>query len=549
MTGARLCRLAVVLALLSGCSRGTDEALQPPGEPEAAGDQPTASQTVDAELPDEPTLVSLDELLPKDFALLTKPWTGDLDGMIERRVIRILVISGGPQFFYLEGRPRGIVTELLVMLQRELNAGLGRRHDQVEIVPMPVSRDRLIPALLEGQADLVATDLTVTETRSELVDFSDPLVTGIDEVVVFAPGVGRSTGDLDDLAGQAVYVRRSSSYFEHLTALNQDFAARGLEPVRIVEVDELLRAQDILEMVNAGSFPATVIDSYKASYWSKVLTDMVVRDDLVVHEGGQIAWAFRKDSPKLKAVVNEFVAGHKAGTLVGNVLIRRYLQNAGWVRNATSASANERLAELFEHFTRSGEAYDLDPFMLAAQAFQESEFDHGRVSPAGAVGIMQIKPSTAADRNVGIQDISTIEANVEAASKYLRFLIDRYFADEGIEPMQRWMFALAAYNAGPARIRQLRQQAEREGLDPDRWTDNVELLASRRIGAEPVRYVRNILKYYIAYRLAFESYRMRQEDGTLPGAEQSRRFDRADRAGTLKTAAHRRLKRTSGPGI
>lgn len=541
MTVARIFCLAIVIGLLSGCSRDAGEHTPSVSEAESAAKEPAAENGPDAGDPGADTLVSLDELLPEDFALLTQPWTGDLDGMVERRVIRTLVVSGGPQFFYQEGRPRGIVTELLVMLQRELNAGLGRRHDQVEIVPMPVSRDRLIPALLEGQADLVATDLTVTETRSELVDFSDPLVTGIDEVVVFAPGVGTATTDIDDLAGQAVYVRRSSSYFEHLSALNQDFAARGLEPVRIVEVDELLRAQDVLEMVNAGSFPATVIDSYKATYWAKVLTDMVVRDDLVVHEGGQIAWAFRKDSPKLKAVVNQFVAGHKAGTLVGNVLIRRYLQNAGWVRNATSASANERLAELFEHFTRAGEAYDLDPFMLAAQAFQESEFDHGRTSPAGAVGIMQIKPSTAADRNVGIQDISTVEANVEAASKYLRFLIDRYFADEGIEPLQRWMFALAAYNAGPARIRQLRQQAAREGYDPDRWIDNVEVLASRRIGAEPVRYVRNILKYYVAYRLAFESYRMRQEDGTLPGAEQSRQFDRA---GPLKTAAHRRLNRT-----
>ncbi len=509
--------VTALLGLLSGCGPGTGEQPPPVSGPESDTglaqpvDDATSTESV------EETLLSLDELLPDEFASLTAPWSGDLDGMIERRMIRTLVISGGPQFFYHEGRPRGMIAELLGLLQKELNADLGRGHDQVEIVPIPVSRDRLIPALVNGHADLLATDLTVTETRSELVDFSDPLVTGIDEVAVFAPGVCDDCTDIDDLAGQAVFVRRSSSYFEHLSALNQDFVARGLAPIRIVEVDEILRTQDILEMVNAGIFTATVIDSYKASYWSEVLEEIVVRNDLVIHEGGQIAWAFRKNSAGLEAVINRFVARHKAGTLIGNVLVNRYLQNPNWIRNATSASANERVIELLGHFARAGEAYDLDPLMLAAQAFQESGFDHGRVSPAGAVGIMQIKPSTAADPNVGIPDITTIEANVEAAAKYLRFLIDRYFAGDDIDPLQRWMFALAAYNAGPARVARLRRQAEQEGYDPDQWIDNVELVASRRVGREPVRYVRNILKYYIAYRLALESYRLRQKDETLPG--------------------------------
>jgi len=505
--------LALLLGLLSGCSSDTGE---PPASASAEQSAPNPSSETDAlaiEQSATGTLGTLDEMLPEDFALLTASWTGDLDGMIERRMIRTLVISGGPQFFYYRGQPRGMVRELLGMLQKDLNSELGRRLDQVEIVPMPTSRDQLIPALLNGQADLVATDLTVTDIRSELVDFSAPLLTGIDEIVVLAPGHGETYTSIDDLSGQPVHVRRSSSYFEHLQALNRQFAARGLPPVKIVEVDEILRSQDILEMVNAGIFSATVIDGYKASYWSEILTEMVVRDDLVIRTGGEIAWAFRKDSPQLKAVIDDFVSRHKAGTLIGNVLINRYLQNLDWVRNSTSASANERLAVLFDHFTRAGQAYGLDPFMLAAQAFQESEFDHERVSRAGAVGIMQIKPSTAADRNVGIGDISTIEANIEAAAKYLRFLIDRYFADEAIEPMQRWMFALAAYNAGPARVRELRRQAEREGYDPNRWVDNVELLAARRIGEETVRYVRNILKYYVSYRLASEADRLRQETG------------------------------------
>ena len=458
-------------------------------------------------------LSSLDDLLPEQFAALTASWTGDLDGMAERRVIRTLVVSGGPQFFFYDGKPRGMVAELLVLLQAELNVGLDRGLDQVEIVPLPVSRDRLIPALVNGHADLVAADLTVTDARSELVDFSVPLVRNVDEIVVFAPGKGDDVADLEDMAGRAVYVRKSSSYFEHLSELNDDLVSRGLKPVRIDEANELLRSQDVLEMVNAGIVSATVIDSYKASYWSKIFPDMNVRNDLVVNAGGEIAWLFRKDSPQLAAAINDFARGHRQGTLIGNVLINRYMENLDWVRNSTSDSSIERLRPLLEHFRSSGAESDLDPLMLAAQAYQESELDHDRESPVGAVGLMQIKPSTAADKNVGIDDISSPADNIRAGARYMRFLMDRYFSDPEMGEMHRWLFALAAYNAGPARVQRLRRQAEEEGHDPNLWLDNVELIAARIIGRETVRYVRNVFKYYVAYRLAWEDRTLRQSIG------------------------------------
>jgi membrane-bound lytic murein transglycosylase MltF len=359
---------------------------------------------------------------------------------------------------------------------------------------MPVSRDRLIPALLSGLADLVAADLTITDARSELVDFSTPLVRNMDEIVVFAPGKGADAGSLDDLAGTTVYVRKSSSYFEHLIELNNALTSRGLQPMRVDEANELLRTQDILEMVNAGIVSATVVDSYKAGYWSKIFSDMQVRDELVVSAGGDIAWAFRKDSPKLAAVINDFARGHRQGTLIGNVLINRYMENLEWVRNSTSESSVERLRPLLEHFRSSGAESSLDPLMLAAQAYQESELDNDRESPVGALGIMQIKPATAADKNVGIDDISAPADDIRAGARYMRFIIDRYFSDPEIGDEQRWLFALAAYNAGPARIQRLRNQAAAEGHNPIIWLDNVELIAARKIGRETVRYVRNIFK-------------------------------------------------------
>lgn len=503
----RFLLIALLVAIVAGCgpdkTDASDDQPNRPASPEQAAAEKPAPEL--AEEPEPPVPPSIDELLPETFELLVNPWHGDLDGMIERRVIRVLVVSGSPQFFYYKGKPRGMVSELLALLQRELNASLGRRLDQVEVVPMPVSRDRLIPALLSGQADLVAADLTITAARSALVDFSVPFVAGVNEVVVFAPGVGEAVATIDDLSGRTVFVRKSSSYYEHLSVLNADLASRGKEPVNIIEANELLRTADILEMVNGGLVDATVVDNYKAGYWSAVFPDMVVRDDLVVHAGGRIAWAFRKDSPLLADRINGFLRDHRQGTLVGNVLIDRYFGNLHWVRNSTSDSGLHILQSLLDDFRASAEENGLDPLMLAAQAYQESELDHSKRSPAGAVGIMQIKPSTAADPNVGIGDISAPADNIRAGARYMRFLMDRYFSTDEIPELQRWIFALAAYNAGPARIQRLRRQAEAEGYDPNVWLDNVEIIAARRIGRETVRYVRNVFKYYVAYQLATEN--------------------------------------------
>lgn len=263
--------------------------------------------------------------------------------MADRRAIRVLVVSGGPQFFYDRGIPRGITAELLDKFRQSVN-----------------------------------------------------------EVLVFNSGASEGIDSLDDLAGQAVYVRKSSSYFEHLTTINEDFAARGLDIIQIQAANELLRTQDIVEMLNAG----------------------------------------------------------------------------------------------------------LDPLMLVAQAYQESGLDHSKVSPVGAVGIMQIRSSTAADKNVGFDDISSLANNVNAGATYLRFLMNRYFADEEMDDLHQWLFGLAAYNAGPARIQRIRRQAASEGLDPNLWIDNVELVAARQIGRETVTYVRNIFKYYVAYRMAWEERRL-----------------------------------------
>ena len=139
---------------------------------------------------------------------------------------------------------------------------------------------------------------------------------------------------------------------------------------------------------------------------------------------------------------------------------------------------------------------------MAAQGYQESQLNQDAKSQVGAIGIMQVMPATGKELKVG--DITQLDANIHAGVKYMRFMIDQYFKDEPMDKLNKGLFTFASYNAGPGRVRQLRREAEKRGLDPNVWFGNVEQIASERIGRETVTYVSNIYKYYVAYRLVAE---------------------------------------------
>jgi len=201
---------------------------------------------------------------------------------------------------------------------------------------------------------------------------------------------------------------------------------------------------------------------------------------------------------------------------MGNMLFKRYLKNTKWVEHALSSTEIAKFNATIDLFRIYGEQYGFDHLMLAALAYQESRLDQSVRSSAGAVGVMQLLPSTASDPNVGIANIEELEPNIHAGTKYLRFLQDRYFKDEAMSEVNKTLFTFAAYNAGPARVRGLRRKAEAAGLDPNVWFNNVEVIASREIGRETVQYVSNIYKYYIAYRQV-ETQRERKQQALPSG--------------------------------
>jgi membrane-bound lytic murein transglycosylase MltF len=430
-------------------------------------------------------------------------WTGDLPALVERRAVRLLVVYSKTFYFVDHGQQRGITYDMGMELEKFLNAAVRDKTRQMRVVSIPVSRENLLPALAAGLGDIATGGLTITPDRQALADFTAPAADNIDEIVVTAPGIA-PPATVEDLSGKAVFVRRSSAYYESLTALNARLAAAGRPPVNIELAQDNLEDEDILEMVNAGLVDATVVDSYVAKFWKEIFPGIQPLPTLALRTDAQLAWAIRKDSPELKKTLDAFVAKNKLGTMMGNVILKRYLQNTRWARGATNQEDMRRFTELTSYFKKYATQYDFDWLMLVAQGYQESGLDQRTRSPVGAVGVMQVMPTTAKDRNVAIRDIHLVEPNIHAGVKYMRFLVNQYFDDPGIDFANRHLFAFAAYNAGPNRIARLRDEAAKKGLDPNKWFNNVELVVAEDVGRETVQYVSNIYKYYIAYKLTIE---------------------------------------------
>jgi membrane-bound lytic murein transglycosylase MltF len=429
-------------------------------------------------------------------------WKGDLPDILEkRRFIRVLVSYNRTNFFIDRGHPRGLEYELLHRYEAHLNRQSPKGATKIKLFYRVLPFDQLLPALAEGRGDIAAAGLTITPLRQEMVAFTHPYIKNVNEIVVTSRKVN-DLKNIEDLSGRRVIVVAGSSYVRHLQALNKRLVAEEKSAIKIDAADAALEAEDILQMVNAGIFALTVVDAHVADIWSAALPDIVLRKDLVVNAGGSIAWAVRKKNPQLQASLNAFLKDHRQGTLTGNVLLKRYFENARFVRNPVNAEEMQKIQSLRSLFRKYAHKYGFDWLKIAALAYQESRLDQNARSPQGAVGIMQILPSTAAGPAVGIPDIGSVENNIHAGVKYLAHLRDRYFNDPAIAPEDRVDFTFAAYNAGPTKINRLRRRAAKEGLDPNRWNRNVEYVSREVLGRETDSYVANVHMYYVAYQTA-----------------------------------------------
>jgi len=502
-TGASLLGWFAMVAtiVVVGCSQGSP----PPAPPQNA----TATAPAPAASPDsvaEAAAIEKADLEDEKEAaeiyglpdISGKKWTGDLDGMLQRRVIRVLTTFSKVNYFLDQGRPRGLVYDAFRLFEDDLNAKLKTKNIKVYVVFVPVAHDDLISALLDGRGDVVSAGLLLTDWRKAQVDATEPTRSNISSIIVSGPGVPL-VATTADLGGREVYLRKSDVSTKGVDQFNAELAKAGKPPVKLVPAPEVLADEDILEMVNAGLVPATMVDDYVAQFWQKIFTNLVLNPGAAVRTGGQTGMLVRKNSPQLLTELNAFIKKYPEGSARRNLLFNEYLKNVKWAKNATADAERAKFEKMVDMFRKYSGQYKLDFLLMAAQGYQESQLNQNAKSAVGAIGVMQVMPATGAELKVG--DINQIDPNIHAGVKYVRFMMDKYFADQPMTPLDKGLFTFASYNAGPNRIQDLRARAAKRGLNPNVWFNNVEIIASERVGRETVQYVANIYKYYLAYKL------------------------------------------------
>ena len=427
-----------------------------------------------------------------------------------KRAIRVLVNYNATNYFIVKGKQAGLEYELMHSFEKYLNKGLAA-DKKIHLIFIALPFEQLIPGLLSGQGDIIAAGMTITPERKNKLAFSNPYRTNISEVVVRNKDA-KKVETAQDLSSKLVHVVRGSSYYSSLQRLNKEFKREKKPLIAIKQTDKSLASEDILQMVSAGIFNYTVVDSHIANIWSRVLDNIVTEEGAAISTGSQIGWAVRKNDKDLLYKLNLFLKKYKQGTTAGNVLFNRYYKNTKWITNPVSENSLKRLHKYQKSFMKYGNQYNIDWVMLTALGYQESKLNQRAKSNHGAVGVMQIKPSTAADKNVNITGVKeSSDKNIHAATKYLAFIRSRYFSDPKIEPIEQLAFTLAAYNAGPARIVKMRNKAKKLGKNPNKWFYNVEHATRRFASSEPVNYVANIMKYYLAFKSTIEAEEARMK--------------------------------------
>ena len=427
-------------------------------------------------------------------------WTGDLDVLLKHRRVRIGVPYSKTFFYSVKGAMYGITYDTGNEFRTYLNRKYpqNRKNIRIKVFFVVTPRDKAVSYLDDGTVDILAGGLAITPERQKLVDFSETTSKDINEIVVTGPGAPKIFF-LDELSGKEVFVRRTSAYWEHLQNVNERLQKDKKDPIKITAVPDALADEDILEMVNAGLLPATIVNEWTAKLWTELLPKIQVHSDIVIGPGVAFAWAVRKNSPQLLATINDFLKTHRQGTQFGNQIVNEYVTSTYMLKQATSPGSMKRFDQTVQIFRKYSDKYGEDHLMMMAEGYQESGLNQQARSKVGAIGVMQLMPATGKEMNVG--DITKMEANIHAGIKYFNTTKNRLYAHEPMDNLNKDLFTFASYNCGPARVKQLRAEAPQKGLDSNVWFDNVEFIAAARVGRETVNYVSNNYKYYVAYKL------------------------------------------------
>jgi membrane-bound lytic murein transglycosylase F len=484
---------AWILALVCGAAFAqTAEPVPPPPQPE----QGQGSQDQSSLSPDDVEIQKLEGgdapegIVSRASGRPDHPRT--LQEIVKSGYIRVLTRNNDTSFFIYRGHRMGFDYEV----GKKLAQKLGIRVDMI----ITNGWQEMLPALLKGEGDVIAAEFTVTPERQKQVLFADPWG-HTREVIVWKDG-SPPLKTAEDLAGKDIHVRKGSSYYQSLLALNEKLKAAGKPEAIVKFVSEDDETDTILAAVSKGEYVYTIADDLLAgihtAYWPNLVIGPAISDER------DLAWAVRPKDKKLQKVINDLLRDMKRKPDF-NEAERSFSKE---LKDKFYASETGTLSPYDPLVRKYAEEHDFDWRLVAAQIYQESHFDPKRKSWVGAQGLFQIMPATA--KGLGITDATDPEQSIRGGLKYMQQLSDHY--KDVKDPIERYRFALAAYNTGFGHVDDARHFARSDKRDPTHWKEVAPYLlklSDRKFaktarfgycrGIEPVDYVRHIDERYTGY--------------------------------------------------
>lgn len=418
----------------------------------------------------------------------------DLPTIRSSKVLKVLVNQSRNSSGDVKGQEIGVEYHRLQAFEQYLNSH-ARDGQKVTFKIIPKAKNQLLTALQRGEGDMIAPGELLDVSEAKGIKASAPIVHDVPLVLVGVRGQ-RSLRRVDQLSGRTLSLPNGSAADEALHQVNRQLELRKLPLAKIEWVDPSLAVEDVLEMVQAGIYPMTLVEQPIAERWAKIMPELRIDRGLTLPTHGDISWFVRDNATLLRASVDDFLKGYKPSAQQDVVFAKAY-KNTYKVNNPLVSNNRQRLEQLRPMLQRHADAQGMDWLDLAALAFKESRLDPAAKGSGGATGLLQITPSAA--KSVGVSSIQSADDNVRAGSRYMAQIQRKYFSSSRVNERERMAFVMAAYNLGPERVQGMREEARRRGLNPNQWFFQTERVAMEQGGANVVAFVNSVNKYYLAF--------------------------------------------------
>lgn len=441
-------------------------------------------------------------------------YTTDLSEIKKKGVLRATTNYNSTNYFIYRGQPMGFHLELLKLFANHIGV-------ELEVFVTNDLEENFACLISSSECDIIAMDLTVTRSRSQLFSFTEPHSQTRQVLVQRLPDNWYSMHSAQiedelirnqlDLAGKTIHVQRNSAYVARLNHLMEEIG----DTIYVVEVDK--EVETLIEQVANGEIGYTISDENLAQVNENYYANIDAKTPISFHQN--LAWAVRHDSNELLEAINKWMVDFKQ-TRQYVSLYNKYFKNprsAYIAKSQFNTLRGGNISAYDDYFKEFSEKNGWDWRLVASVAFQESRFDPTAVSWAGAFGVMQLMPRTAAKYNV--YQNSPVVDNIAAGVNYLNLLdnrLKRHIEDDE----ERLKFVLAAYNVGIGHVLDARRLAEKHGKDPNVWKDNVDYFILNKSkanyyndpvvkygyarGSEPYHYVIEVLERYEHYKNALD---------------------------------------------